>query len=132
MELRKKYTAISALFLTASLVFAQTPDILWMQIYGGSSHDFGGSAQQTPDGGFIVGGATSSFGPGPKAIYLVKTDAEGNLEWERTYGGSGFDEAGPIRQTSDGGYILGGNTDSFGAGGLDMYLVKTDATGNLQ
>jgi len=62
-------------------------------------------------------------------VYLLKTDANGDVLWSRTYGGRGEDMAYSIQQTPDGGYIIAGVTSSFGAGGGDVYLLKTDANG---
>jgi len=105
-------------------------DTLWTRTYGGGSEDWAYSVQQTTDGGYIIAGKTSSFGAGSYDVYLVKTEANGNTLWTRTYGGSGWDQAFSVQQTSDGGYIIAGDTDSWGAGWGDMYLVKTDANGN--
>jgi hypothetical protein len=60
----------------------------------------------------------------------VKTDGEGNEEWQRTFGGEYSDEAFSVQQTADGGYVIAGRTDSYGAGEYDAYLVKTDGEGN--
>jgi len=105
-------------------------DTLWTRTYGGTSADRGYSVQQTSDGGYIIGGYTESFGAGGKDFYLVKTDANGDTLWTRTYGGSVDDYAEYVEQTNNGGYIIGGVTESFGAGGEDFYLVKTDADGD--
>jgi hypothetical protein len=105
-------------------------DTLWTRTYGGTDPDAGYSVQQTPDGGYIVAGETYSFGAGFCDLYLIKTDAQGDTLWTRTYGGTGPDYCNSVKQTSDGGYIIAGETYSFGAGGLDVYLVKTDVLGN--
>ncbi len=106
-------------------------NIIWAKTYGGTDWDFASSVQQTSDGGYIVAGLTNSFGAGSWDFFLIKTDANGNLEWAKTYGGTDFDEAFSVQQTSDGGYILAGETRSFGAGLSDIFLMKTDANGNI-
>lgn len=105
-------------------------DVVWDNVYGGSSFDEGVSVQQTTDGGYIIAGETRSFGAGDIDIYLVKTDSQGDEIWTRTYGGANGDWSGSVQQTSDGGYIVVGSTGSSGAGGGDVYLVKTNATGD--
>ncbi|MCP3685681.1 MAG: T9SS type A sorting domain-containing protein [bacterium] len=105
-------------------------DTLWTRTYGGSLNDHARSVQQTDDGGYILAGYTTSFGAGSGDCYLIKTDAIGSIEWDKTYGGIGDDCAFSAQQTSDGGYILAGYTTSFGAGGWDFYAVKTDSVGD--
>jgi len=105
-------------------------DTIWTRTYGGSNNDEGWSVAQTFDGGYIVTGRSHSFGAGESDVYLVKTDALGDTLWTRTYGGSEYDEGYSVAQTSDGGYIVAGGTESFGAGRYDVYLVKTDAVGD--
>jgi uncharacterized delta-60 repeat protein len=103
----------------------------WQKTYGGSHHDVAHSIQQTSDGGYIVAGYTRSFGAGSDDAWVLKLDASGNAAWQKTYGGSGYDFAHSIQQTSDGGYILAGYTDSFGAGHhRDMWVLKLDTSGN--
>jgi len=106
-------------------------DIIWAKTYGGTSHDYAYSVQQTSDGGYIVAGRTSSFGAGGYDFFLIKTDANGNIIWAKTYGGTSWDNAYSVQQTSDGGYILIGETYSFGAGSNDFLLIKTDANGDI-
>jgi len=101
----------------------------WSQTYGGSALDWAFSVQQTQDGGFIVTGSTQSYGAGSHDIWLIKTDASGNQEWNRTFGGSEYDHGNSVLQTSDGGYIIAGVTLSYGAGSYDFWLIKTDASG---
>jgi len=105
-------------------------DQLWQMTYGGTGDDFGYSIQQTSDGGYVIAGWTNLFGAGGYDVYLVKTDSSGKLLWQRTYGGTGNDYGRYVQQTSDGGYVIAGYTNSFGAGGDDVYLIKTDASGN--
>jgi len=107
-------------------------DVQWAKTYGGTSADVANSVQQTSDGGYIVAGTTTSFGAGGNEILLIKTNAFGNLQWAKTYGEAGNDVAYSVQRTSDGGYIVAGTTTSFGAGSLDILLIKTNASGNLQ
>lgn len=111
---------------------AAGPVIEWERWFGGSEDDKAYSVQQTSDGGYIIAGYTYSSEAGSSDVYLVKTDSEGNMEWEKTFGGKGSDIGYSVRQTKDGGYIVGGFTSSYGAGGDDAYLIKTDAAGNMQ
>jgi len=104
-------------------------DTIWTRTYGGGGEDLGYSVALTSDGGYIVAGYTGSFGAGGD-VYLVKTDAVGDTILTRTYGGSSDDWGYSVAQTSDGGYIVAGRTASFGAGGYDVYLVKTDGLGD--
>ncbi len=107
-------------------------NIIWAKTYGGTDWDWGSSVQQTSDGGYILAGLTWSFGASGGDIFLVKTDANGNVQWAKIYGGAGWDQPFSVQQTSDGGYILTGETTSFGAGDRDFFLIKTDANGNVQ
>ncbi|MFZ8835370.1 MAG: T9SS type A sorting domain-containing protein [Candidatus Caldipriscus sp.] len=107
-------------------------NVQWAKTYGGTGWDGAYSVQQTSDGGYIVAGYTRSFGAGGADFFVVKTDANGNLEWAKTYGGIDWDYAFSVQQTSDGGYIIAGRTYSFGAGLDDIILIKTDANGNLE
>lgn len=105
-------------------------DILWQKTYGGTLFDLANSIAPTSDGGYIICGESTSFGAGEADLYLVKIDSDGNLEWSKTFGGDNFDSGNAVTQTSDGGYIASGYTRSFGNGGEDYYLVRTDAQGN--
>ncbi len=119
---------------TSPLVAASNPppDTEWDSTFGGSESDAAKSVQQTADGGYIMAGVTSSYGAGEADFYLVKADASGNMTWEQTFGGTGSDWAQSVQQTTDGGYIVTGTTRSYGAGGTDFYLVKADASGNME
>ena len=102
----------------------------WFQTLGGSDLDEAWCVQQTSDGGYIIAGTTGSILN--LDVYLIKTDAHGNEIWSQTFGGNDTDWGWCVQQTSDGGYIITGYTNSYGAGGADVYLIKTDAQGNEQ
>jgi len=102
----------------------------WYETYGGSDYDGARSIQQVADGGYIVAGDTRSFGAGWSDAYILKLKSDGSLDWEKTYGGSGYDEAYSIQQVADGGYIVAGETDSFGNSG-DAYILKLQSDGSL-
>jgi len=104
---------------------------VWAATLGGSGDDVGRCVCETGDGGYIVTGSTESTGAGSLDVYLAKIDSLGNPIWESTYGGSGADWGGCVRQTSDGGYIIAGYTSSFGSGAKDLYMVKTDSLGGV-
>ncbi|MFH1319911.1 MAG: T9SS type A sorting domain-containing protein [Bacteroidota bacterium] len=106
-------------------------NILWAKVYGGSGDDRGYSVQQTNDGGYIIAGYTNSFGAGDYDIYLILTDADGDILWTKTYGGTGDDRGFSVLQSNDGGYTFTGGTNSFGAGLSDFYWVHTDDNGGL-
>jgi len=107
-------------------------DIHWNKTYGGTGDDETYALVQTSDGGYALAGLTTSFGVGNMVPWLVKTDATGSMQWNKTYGGTSNDAAYSVVQTSDGGYALAGLTRSFGAGSTDFWLVKTDAAGSMQ
>ncbi len=119
---------------------ASTGDTLWSKTYGGPGDEWFYHILQTADGGYLAAGFTTSFGQGGssvcgtsslpgKDIYLVKTDANGNLMWSKAYGTSGCEYAFGhcLEATSDGGYILTGEDGS----GQGMFLLKIDGSGNM-
>jgi hypothetical protein len=117
--------------LAAILVPSALPaQVTFQRTYDGRDNDFGYSVQQTTDGGYIIAGQTGVFGPSPADAYLVRTDADGDTLWTRTYGSGNEDGASSVLQTKDGGYIIAGFTESSGAGFSDVYLIKVDANGD--
>jgi hypothetical protein len=101
---------------------------VWDRKFGGSPGNCGRSVQETNDGGYIIAGSTGSSA---YDVWLIKTDASGDTAWSRTFGGIGDDIASSVQQTRDGGYIIAGHTESYGAGGQDVWLIKTDAEGRV-
>jgi len=105
-------------------------DSLWAKTYGGDDMDRAFTAMQTSDGGYILGGFTASFNVQYYDFYIVKTDADGDTLWTKTYGGLWQEEIADIEETSDGGYVAVGYTYSFGAGSNpNIYFIKTDQNG---
>jgi hypothetical protein len=105
-------------------------NIIWSNTFGGIDWEKGYSIQQTSDLGYILSGYTESFSVGMDDVYLVKTDTGGSETWAKSYGGTGTDWGYSVQETSDGGYILTGFTGSFGAGMDDVWLVKTNSSGD--
>ncbi len=120
------------------------PGLAWNVTLGGSGSDSASAVQQTSDGGYFVAGKTRSsqsgdvgFNHGGDDVWVVKLDGAGQKVWSRTLGGSGSDSASAAQQTSDGGYILAGKTDSsdgdvgFNRGKSDFWVVKLDGAGTI-
>jgi len=120
-------------------------EIVWQESLGGSAYDEPQSIQQTTDGGYIIAGFSYSNNGdvsenlGDADYWIVKLDETGNIEWEKSYGGSGGDYAMVVQQTTDGGYIVAGN--SFSADGyvtgndssiLSFWMIKLNESGDLQ
>ena len=105
---------------------------LFEVVLGDNSYGAAVSVQQTTEGGYITAGYTYSHGSGGADVYLVKLGEDGNVVWDRTFGGAGHDSGNAVLETSDGGYVIAGSTYSYGTGGYDVYLVKTDADGRSQ
>jgi PKD repeat protein len=101
----------------------------WQRTIGGNEFSETYSAIQTFDGGYIIAGSARSYGSDNLDFLLVKTDAEGTEQWNRTFGGEGRDRLYSFQQTFDGGYILIGDTRSTRIDSSDFWLVKTDNNG---
>ncbi|MFA5778239.1 MAG: hypothetical protein WC870_01990, partial [Candidatus Paceibacterota bacterium] len=105
--------------------------ITWQKTYGGAFGELLFSAQQTADGGYVLAGYTNSpAGGGNYDFWVLKLDSAGAITWQKKYGGAGTDYAKSIQQTADGGYIVTGETFSFGPGG-DILILKLDSAGAI-
>ena len=107
-------------------------DTVWTRTYGGRSTDWSNSVRQTTDGGYIIVGGTYSFGSGFTDVYLIKIDGKGKVVWEKTFGGKSSDVGKSIQQTSDGGFIIVGSTWVKDRRNYDLYIIKTDYSGNTE
>ncbi|MBU1750131.1 MAG: PKD domain-containing protein [Chloroflexi bacterium] len=105
--------------------------VVWNKAYGGPDADRAHSFQQTSDGGFVLAGYTHSFGAGYDDAWVLKLAGDGMIVWEKTLGGSNWDIAHSIQETSDGGFIMAGRTLSSGAGNYDAWVLKLDSTGEI-
>lgn len=112
------------------LVTDQEGDPIWASTFGGPYTEYGHIINPTDDGNFIITGYTESFGAGGWDLLILKVDGEGNEIWSKTYGGSLKDFGQYIYQDQSGGYVCIGTTESFGAGGWDAWVFKTDSEGN--
>lgn len=111
---------------------SEAPTVEWSRMYGEKLYDEAFSVVRTADAGYAIVGVKTSFGAGYGDFWLVKTDANGMIQWNGTYGGANDEEASCIIQTDDEGYAIVGSTNSFGAGDWDVWLVKTYANGTVQ
>lgn len=137
-----KFTSLIFLLLN-SLVLSQIPSIQWQKSFGGSNNETAKSIVQTPDGGYITAGFSKSsdgnatINQGDNDFWVVKMDALGTFQWQKSLGGSGDDQANSICTTSDGGYVVAGFTNSsngditLNKGSSDYWIVKLNALGNI-
>jgi hypothetical protein len=103
----------------------------WNRTYGGLLNDGFYSLVNTSDGGYTLAGYTNSSGFGKEDVWLVKVDSQGNMDWNRTFGGSESDFGRSLVYCSDGGYLLACETSSFSSEDNDIWVIKTDTTGNM-
>ena len=113
------------------LKLAVNGDIEWQRTYGGGANDRAYCIRQTSDGGYVIVGETYSFGAGIVDVWILKLISNGDIEWQRTYGGTEWDYGHHIEQTIDGGYIVAGITESFGAGLGDFFVLKLYSDGEI-
>lgn len=144
--MKKKNIVTIIILIIASFTYAQNDTtILWQNTIGGNDADFLTSVSTTTDGGFIVGGYSLSEISGDKTediissfykedFWVLKLNNLGFIEWQKTIGTGGIDKLESIKQTTDGGYIVGGYTypDMFGNIMADYWAIKLDATGNIE
>jgi len=114
------------------LKLSSTGAIEWQRSYGGGDYDYARCIKQTSDGGYIVGGSTFSFGAGEKEFWILKLNSAGDIEWQHRYGGDRWDHVSSILQTNDGGYVFSGCTGSFGAGSVDIWILKLSSAGDIE
>lgn len=105
-------------------------NIAWARTFGGEAGEQAFAVCQTSDGGFVVAGHGPAPGLSSEDALVVRTDASGNPLWSKNYGGSNWDELTSVQATSDGGLVLSGRTQSFGAGSADLLVIKTNASGD--
>ncbi|PKL31802.1 hypothetical protein CVV43_01595 [Candidatus Saccharibacteria bacterium HGW-Saccharibacteria-1] len=111
--------------------YSNEGNLSWSKTWGGTGYDDGTSIIQSSDGGYTVAGTTTSFGAGSNDMFISKYSADGNLLWNKTWGGASYENGKAITQTSDGGYVVTGSTYSFGSGHYDMAIAKYSIDGNL-
>jgi len=143
MYLRKPILLAFLFFMIANVLHAQGPAVEWQKLYGGGEGDYAQFIERTNDGGYIIAGYTSSsqgditLNHGQDDFWVVKIDAAGNIQWQKSLGGSSIDRAYAIHQTLDGGYIVAGNTLSHDGDvtgnkiSLDYWVIKLDNNGNI-
>lgn len=141
----KFYITAFSLFIT-HYIFSQAPEIEWQNTIGGSSEDMLFCVDQTSDGGYILGGASLSGNSGDKTedslgfdYWVIKLNSLGDIVWQNSIGGDGYETLNSIEETSDGGYILGGLSTSGISGdkteassGNDYWVVKLNSTGDIE
>ena len=106
--------------------------MVWDKAFGGIEAEVANSIIQTEDGGYALAGYTESKGAGRYDAWAIKLDENGEMAWDKTFGGSNEDVARCIIQAEDGGYALAGYTESKGAGRYDAWAIKLDENGNLE
>lgn len=125
------YTILVFVLMFATNVMAQF-DTTWVKTYGGNRDDKAFDIIKTTDNGFLIIGSTGSFGLDNSQMYFLKLDSTGAIMWSKSHGGPGQESGQSVIQTTDGGYLGIGYTNSWGSGGFDYLIVKLDINGNLE
>ncbi len=102
----------------------------WSTALGGPSSDEGYSVTPTLDKGYAFVGYSYVNSTNGYDVLMIKTDSKGNVQWQKTYGGSDWDFGYSIQQTLDSGYVICGQTYSYGSGNGDVYVIRTDKLGD--
>jgi len=124
----KKLLIMSVVLFVTAMNAHTTRAQQWANTYGGSDADVAYSLQETSDGGYVWSGSTGD----DKNAWVVRTSSDGTIAWQKTYGGSSYDWAASIQETSFvSGYIIAGYTESFGAGGADVWVLKLNTDGTV-
>jgi hypothetical protein len=136
--MRKLFITLAFLLASATELCAQrsksmtVADTEFFYLYGGVNDDIARCIKETPEGGYIIAGTSSSFGHGDASVYLVKTDSLGNYQWSSSYGETQNDWGYSVEVTADSGFFVAGYSNSFNPpNGYDAYYFKTDKNGNL-
>lgn len=134
----RKIRARSVCFTLAVglFIFAASPWCAantFVKTYGGSGQEYGLGAVTMADGGYVFAGGSDSAGAGGLDFWVLRTDFEGNVVWEKTYGGIGSEipEVFSITETHDDGLLLTCITSSFGAGKYDAWVLRLDGEGKI-
>lgn len=152
--MKKIFTLLVLFTLVCTNAQTVIPEIEWQKTLGSEDMDVGSGITVTADGGYIAFGNVMDASGNVNTVHeyggdywITKLDALGNLEWQKTYGGTSYEggsggelriETSKIRQTPDGGYILGANSTSNDGdvsanfGGFDVWLVKIDSDGTIE
>lgn len=131
----KKLVNVSKLifvFLIFSVISSVgATSVMWIQTFGNEESEMAYSLVGTSDKGYAIAGGAMALGKSYD-FWLIKTDENGNVQWNQSYGGTSDDRARSLIETSDRGYAMAGQTMSFGAGSYDFWLIKTDNNGSVQ
>ena len=126
--IRNSYEGLGEVLL---LKFDLTGNLLWNTTWGSSSLEHGNGIAVESSGNSFITGYTESYGAGGSDVFLLKYDSSGNLLWNNTWGGSDDDYGYGIALDGSGNISITGHTESYGAGGSDVFLLKYDSSGNL-